>query len=213
MTLTPTMKVIAGAIVVIFGGVILSEYTSHVKADAQAAATIKAQETYQKTLQDQLATLRQQMADRDAKYNQDTAALQKRFQQAASPQQIATLISNLMGLKQPITITTPPPTPSNPNPQPVAQVPLADAPQAKQYVEMCESCKLQLAKAQDDLSNRQAQAELAQQQIASLKVQRDSAVTAAKGGNVWHRTTKALKYLGIGAVAGAAAVCGSGHCK
>lgn len=195
------------------GALLLSEYTAHVRADAQAQATIQVQATVQKGLQEQLNALQKSLADREANFQQQMRTTQGKFQQAATPSQLAELTRQLMSLKQPIEITMPAPTKENPNPQPIAQVSLSDAPQVKAYLSECETCKLQVPKLQADLADREKQAQLAQQQIDSLKTQRDAAIKEAKGGNWLHRTVKAIKYLGIGAGAGAALLCGSGHCK
>ena len=194
-------------------GVALHEHDAHIREQAVTAAVQQTQATYQKQLSDQMAEFQKEKAKRDAQYNQALGVLQKRFQQAATPQQIAELSTQVMGLKQPVTIVTPPATPTNPNPQPVAQVALSDAPFVKAYESQCETCKMALPKVQADLADREAQMKLAQQEIESIQKQRDAALTAAKGGNLWHRTVKALKYIGIGVLVGAAAVCGSQHCK
>lgn len=206
-------KVTVAVLALGLGAVVLSEYTAHVKADAEAQATIKTQAANQKVLQDQLAVLQKEIADRDAQYQADKKAQDTKFQQATSPAQIAGLVAQFMGLKQPIQIVQPAPTAANPNPAPVAQVSTLDAPQVKTYLEECESCKLQLPKLAQDNANLQAQLGVKDNTIKSVEQQRDAAITEAKGGGVWKRTKKALKYLGIGALAGAAAVCGSGHCR
>ena len=55
---------------------------------------------------------------------------------------------------------------------------------------------------------------LAQKQIDALKTERDEAVKkASQGGGFWSRVRRSVKWAAIGAGIGAAAVCGSGHCK
>lgn len=165
-----------------------------VRSDAVQAA----QATYQKQLTQQMADVQKQMADRDAAYQQQVQSLQTKLQQAATPNQIATLAAQVMGLRQPIEIKTPPATAQQPNPQPVAVVSTEDAPRVKAYISDCETCKLELPKAKADLADRQAQMALAQKQIDSLKVERDAAVKASKGGSAFQRFTRAAKFIIIG---------------
>lgn len=178
-----------------------------------AEAVAKTEAAKREQLTGQIADLQKAMADRNAVYQTEVKRLETKFQSAATPQQLAALISQVMGLKQPIQITTPPPTQQNPNPQPVATVPNVDFSQVAAYTQQCEECKLNLTKTQADLADREAQMALADKQIQSLKTERDSWQQTAKGGSWLHRTVKALKYIGIGAGIGAVALCGSGHCK
>jgi hypothetical protein len=145
------------------------------------------------------------MADRDAAYQAQLQTLNTKFSQAASPDQIAQLVTQLMGLKQPIQILTPAPTAQNPNPQPVAQVPLVDAPQAKAYLQDCEECKAARVKLQADVADREQQMAAAQKQIDSLKTERDTWEKTAKGGTKLQRIGRAMKWIGVGVVVGLAA--------
>jgi len=201
------------AAVVLVAAIGLHEHDAKVREQAVAAATEAAQATYQKQVAAEIAALERKMSDRDAAYQKEVSTLNARIQTAASPQQIAQLVSQLMGLKTPVQIVTPPATSGNPNPQPIAQVSLSEAPQVKAYVLECETCKTQLPKIQSDLADREKQIQLAKQQIESITKQRDGYRTAAKGGTLWQRTVRALEYLGIGAGVGAGLVCGSGHCR
>ncbi len=195
------------------GALAVSGYIKERERAVKAETVAETQAQVQKQLTGQIADLQKQMTDRDALYQQQLQSLQTKLGQATTPTQIAQLVSQLMGLKEPIQITTPLPTSQNPNPSPIAQISLEDAPQFKAYVQTCEECKLNLTKTQADLADRAKQAELAQQQIESIKAERDSWKVAAKGGTKWQRFKKAIKYLGIGAGIGAAALCGSGHCR
>lgn len=200
---TTYTRVAVGAVAVALGALVLSEYAAHVKADAQAEATIKVQADYQKTLQQQLADLQKQQNDRDAKYQQDKQDLQKQFQ--GSLQQVIAVIQAKAGLPVPLQVVTPPATAANPNPQPTVVVPSADLPQAKAYVQACEQCSLDRTKLQADAEDRVKQMQIAQQQIDSLKTQRDAAVKEGKGGSWVKRVGKAVEYLVIGAAVGYAA--------
>lgn len=206
-------KIAVGVMVVGLGALGLSEYTAHVKADATMQATITAQAIYQKQITSQMVEIQKQANEREASYQLQLASLKQQWQSAVTPQQIAAIVQQVMKLNAPIQFVTPPATPANPNPTPVAQIPSEDAPQVKAYVQECETCKLQVPKLQADLADREAQMALAQKQIDSLKAERDAAVKAEKGGSWLQRVGRAGKYLLIGAGAGAALLCGSGHCK
>jgi hypothetical protein len=65
---------------------------------------------------------------------------------------------------------------------------------------------VQLQTAQADLASSQKQQKLLEGQVEDLQ-------TELKGGTFWKRTKRALKWFGIGAAAGAVAICGTGHCK
>jgi hypothetical protein len=186
------LEIGAAVALVIAGALGLHFWEQKEKAIAVAEATQKAQDTLQKQFAQQVTDLQKQIADRDAQYQADRKAEDARFAQAQNPTQIAALVAQVMGLKQPITITTPPPTAANPNPAPIAQVSTLDAPQVKAYLQDCESCKLERTKMQADAADREAQAKLAQQTIDSLKKENLLLTTELKGGSVWKRVGKTL---------------------
>jgi len=207
------LEVGAIAVALLIGVVALKEHDDKVRQQAVAQAVVDTAKKDQATYAQQVSDLAKQMDARDATYQASLKSLQGQFQAAATPAQIAQLVSTLMGLKQPLTVVTPAPTAANPNPQSVVQVPQVDFPQAKSYIQDCETCKLNLSKVTADAADRQAQANLAQLQIDSLKKENTALAVEAKGGTTWHRTVKALKYIGIGAIGGAVAVCATSHCK
>lgn len=214
ITLRGKLEMVAILLLVAGAAVGFRTWLGEHDARLQAEAKSKAQEEVQRLSVEQSAALQKQIADRDAAYRTELQSLDKKFSLAANPDQIALLLSQLMGgLKQPIQIVTPPATAATPNPQPVAQVPLVDAPQVKAYFAECETCKAERVKLQADAVDRAKQAELAQKQIEALKGERDTWEKTAKGGTVLQRIGRAAKWLAIGAGAGAVAMCGSGHCK
>jgi hypothetical protein len=195
------------------GLIALHEHDAKIREQAVAQAVVDTQKQVQADADKKISDLAKQMDARDAAYKLQLETLSTRFQTAATPQQLAALATSLMGLKTPIQILSPAPTAQNPNPQPVAQISLADAPQAKAYLQDCEQCRIDRAKLTADAADRQAQANLAQLQIDSLKKENTALAVEVKGGSVLHRTIKALKYIALGAGVGAVALCGSGHCR
>ena len=187
----------------------LDEHDSRLRAEM----TVQAQKEVQQQYAGQIADLQKKIADRDSAYEEQIKSVESRFQSSTTPQQVSALVSQLMGLKQPIQVVTPAATPTNPNPSPVAGVSAIDFPQAKAYIQDCETCKLNLAKATADAADREAQAALAQKQIDSLKKENASLQTAVKGGSFFQRLGKATKYLILGGAAALVATCGTGHCK
>lgn len=148
------------------------------------------------------------------------AAVQKQFANAQTPQQIADLATQVMGLKDVIKIITPASTPQNPHPEPVAEIPLTSEAQVKAYLQQCEECKKNLAGqgkmlavVTEELKEKNTQLSAQNQKIASLTKERNAAVTSAKGGNWIKRVVHNSKVLAVGGAIAAVLLCGSGHCK
>lgn len=89
---------------------------------------------------------------------------------------------------------------------PAAQIPAADLKPLYDYVQDCRACQAQLAAARQDATDNA-------QKLAALTRERDAAITAAKGGGFWRRLRRNALWFVVGAGAGAAALCGSGHCR
>ena len=105
--------------------------------------------------------------------------------------------------------------PSTPNTaagasQSAAEIPAADLAPLYNYVQDCRACQLQLTAAKQNASDDNAK-------IHALTLERDAAVTAAKGGPFWLRLKRNAHWLAIGAAVGAvtsaAALCHTGHCR
>jgi type II secretory pathway pseudopilin PulG len=88
----------------------------------------------------------------------------------------------------------------------VAQIPVGDLKPLYDYVQDCRTCQAQLADAKQNRADDAAK-------LAAMTRERDSAITAAKGGTFWRRFRRNVEWFALGAGAGAAAVCGSGHCR
>jgi hypothetical protein len=107
------------------------------------------------------------------------------------------------------------PAPSTSNaaataPQSTAEIPAADLAPLYNYVQDCHACQLQLTAAKQNATDDAAK-------IRALTLERDAAVTAAKGGPFWLRLKRNAHWLAIGAAVGAvtstAALCHTGHCR
>lgn len=98
--------------------------------------------------------------------------------------------------------STPAARDANPSLNPIdgASMPSADLKPLFEKVQSCQSCKAQLAVAQSDLEDEKTRS-------ASLRKERDLALSSAKGGTFWHRLKQNAKWLVIGAALGAVA-CG-----
>ena len=95
-------------------------------------------------------------------------------------------------------------------PQSAAEIPVADLAPLYNYVQDCRACQLQLTAAKQNATDDAAK-------IRALTLERNAAVTAAKGGPFWLRLKRNAHWLAIGAAVGAvssaAALCHTGHCR
>ena len=193
-----------------FGRILLEEHDDKLRAQEHAAAAKKDF--------DKAADLMKQHQDADQARDEATAkqleAMQKLAAQIQTPAQIAAWIpKQIPGTPQPITISVPPATTQNPTPDAIASIPQVDLPVLRDYVEKCREDSLKLSTCDQNLASQKEQLRLAGEQLSAVERERDAYKTAMKGGTFWSRTKRAGKWLFVGAVAGAAAVCGSGHCK
>jgi len=78
---------------------------------------------------------------------------------------------------------------------PDVRVPSADLKPLFDFVQDCRACQAKLAAAQQDAQDQHTKND-------ALTKERDAAVKAAKGGSVWTRTVRAVKWVAIGFVAG-----------
>jgi hypothetical protein len=89
---------------------------------------------------------------------------------------------------------------------PSAQIPAVDLKPLFDYVQDCRSCQAQLSAAKQDSADNATK-------LAAVTRERDAALTAAKGGTFWQRLHRNALWFVIGAGAGAATLCGTGHCR
>jgi hypothetical protein len=185
----------------------------------------------QKTIADAAAS----QHDRDTLLNQTLAQIAAQKQSTATPNQILQDLPSAITLPQPITLqpsntenvgarfiapsagatsTNPQQSanaqpgadqthlPSNPTPKPSqaadAVLPAADLKPLYAFALDCKACQAKLTASQADLTDEKIK-------TAALTKERDSAVTAAKGGSALRRIARAAKWFAIGAAAGAVA--------
>ncbi len=205
MSARATVELVAGILVLVIVSLVVSSWVGAREDRVRLAATLEAQTAAQSEIKKQQADLAEQKKQAADEQTRQLAATQQQFQRAVTPEQIAALAQQIMGLKKPITIVMPAATKENPNPQAVAQVAVADAPAAKKYLDDCEICRTNLDATVKQMTFAQQQAELEKKKNESLTVERDAAIKAAKGGSVLQRVGRAAKWLAIGVAIGYAA--------
>jgi|HubBroStandDraft_1064217.scaffolds.fasta_scaffold29232_2 hypothetical protein len=89
---------------------------------------------------------------------------------------------------------------------PSAQIPAADLKPLFDFVQDCRSCQAQLAVAKQNATDNATK-------LTAVTRERDAAVATAKGGTFWQRLRRNALWFVVGAGAGTAAVCGTGHCR
>jgi hypothetical protein len=141
-----------------------------------------------------------------AEADAQVAAIQKSAAQQQTPQQIVRWLPAQIPAPAPIKIEVPQATPSQPAPPAIATVPQEDLAPLRDLIAKCQSCEVELPSLQAQLADERQKNNL-------LTGERDAALKAARGGGFFTRLKRAARWFAIGAAVGAAAVCGSGHCK
>jgi len=192
----------------------ISAREAKVKAEATQTADEKviAQNEQQRKLNDQqIQLLAAQVEQLRADQVRQLAASQAQFSRAQTPDQSAALTALLLGLKT-----------NEVKAGGTTTAPTIEAPVAKlqAYEQVCEECKIklpsltaQMAAVTSELAKEKSTNQLLASDIVQRTQERDQWKKAAKGGSFWQRFGRSLKYIAIGAGVGAAAVCGSGHCR
>jgi len=182
------------------------------------AATVSSQQTI-------IAAAEKREQDREAKLADTLKQIDELKRTVTTPQQVLrTIPQYLPPLPEPLEVltakSTPGPSgPARPSPsasgtsnesaavgsaaksseqQSTAQdvrVPSADLKPLFDYVQDCRACEAKLTAVQQDLQDERTKS-------AALTKERDAAVKAAKGGSVWTRTVRAVKWIGVGFVVG-----------
>lgn len=158
---------------------------------AQLTATLKQQG-------DVISQLQRQIGQRDAAAVEANKVVDHQVSAAKTDPQIAALITQLVGLKQPIIVQTP--ATKDGKVEPDAPSYVMTSQQGRELLDFSASCK----KCQNDLVAAQGAREDQTKQIAALTQERDVAVKAAHGGSRWQRMKRAAKWFGVGTLAGGA---------
>jgi len=151
-----------------------------------------------------LASADARQHERDAQLNQTLAALAAEKRAVVTPAQILRDLPRELPLPTPITLQAPPAAPgtsTSPDAKPAetqAVIPADDLKPLYDFTLDCKACQDKLTTAQSDLTDEKSK-------TADLTKERDEALQIARGGNAWHRITRAAKWFFIGAAAGAIA--------
>lgn len=218
MTLTMWIKVTAAivvlTVVVAIGVAWRAEMRNRDELAAELASTKQA-----------LANADARQRDRDAKLADTLAAITAQKRAVQSPVQIVAELPKQMGLPVAITLQNvprgvseaggnnqadnvgvsataserPSPDPSDLDASKVqAVIPGQGLKPLYDFALDCQACQARLAASQSDLVDEQGKTK-------ALTKERDDALRAARGGNIWRRIARASKWMLIGAAAGAVA--------
>lgn len=217
MTLRTRIEAAAAAV-----ALLLALYAWHAwRAEGRARAAAESQAaSAQKDFTQaaaRIADLKKQDAAREAVAARQIARIKALSEAAKTPAQIVKWIPTQVPLPAPVILRESNGTNGtngvgSGGPQ-YAAIPAADLDPLKDFIVQAKECAVELPAARQDLSSCQAQAKLAGEQLAAAERERDAYKTALQGGTLWRRLGHDLKVAGIGAAIGAAAVCGSGHCR
>jgi hypothetical protein len=205
---------LAGAAVAALGGAgwTFSAWKGSHDAWIQAQAKIQAQDEIIGADRQQRRQIEAEQQARDAQTARQIEAMQAEVAQVKTAAQIAAWLPKQLPTPKPVKIEVPQSTAKDPAPAAVAAIPQTDLPALRDYVESCKVCSVKLHTAQQDIADKERQLKLAGEQLAAAEKQRDAAVRAAHG-TFWERLWTRTKWFVIGAGAGAALLCGSGHCQ
>lgn len=176
-------------------------------------ATVNAQSKVIDQQKQDAAALAAEENRRDAALSTQLGAMREAAGKLQTAQQIAAWIPAQLKTPAPIAISVPPATKTNPAPPATASIPQVDLPALRDSLESCSECQTRLGVAQQDIASRDAQLKIAGEQLSAMQRERDAAMQAAKGGGFWTRLKRNSKWFAIGAGLGAAALCGTSHCK
>lgn len=208
-------KALAGAAVAALGGAGLafSSWLGAHDAWIRAQGTIQAQAQRIDQVKKRAAQIAPEQKARDEAAAAQLAAMRKEVDRLKTAEQIAAWLPKQIPMPEPVKIRVPKATKKNPAPAAVARIPRQDLPALRDYVESCKACSVELHTTRQDLAAKEQQLKLAGERLSAVEKERNAALNAAKGGGFWHRAKTAFKWFAIGAGAGAAVLCGSGHCQ
>ena len=213
MTTRVKIEVAATLVVLLIVAIVGGSWLGAREEGIRLKATLDAQQQVIAASAKQAKDLQDAEVERDKLTAANVAALQAAASRQVTPAEIATWLPKQLATPQPITFTIPTPSAQNPTPNAIASIPQADLPALRDQIEQCQVCGAKLTAAEADLGSRDQRLQLAGEELSAMTKERNAAVTAAKGGGFWSRVKRSAKWLVIGVGVGAAALCGSGHCK
>ncbi len=200
------------AIAFVGGGIAVSAWIKAHDSWVRAQATVQAQAVTMREVAREEQQVTSQEKERDTQTARVIAKMQAELERVKTPRQIAAWLPQQVPLPQAVKITVPRPSRANPKPAGVAIIPRPDLLPLRDYVESCKVCSVKLATAQEDLAAKQQELTLAGEKLSAVEKQRDAALKAARR-TFWERLLTRAKWLVVGAGAGTALLCGSGHCQ
>jgi hypothetical protein len=216
LTLTRPHLEIAGAVFAVILAIIgvrswIGEHDARLKAEVTVTADQKISDAAISNSKAQEVA----MAARDkAAADREQAMVDAIKNLKTTPQILPYVQSNLApGSATPIIVQVPAATKDDPTPPATITIAQSDLPVLRDRLSKCDTDALKVSTCAADIATKTQQLHDAGVSLSEVEGERDAYKQELAGGTKWQRTKKALKFIGIGALAGAAAVCGSGHCK
>jgi hypothetical protein len=213
MTLRTKLEALAAIVLLAAAAFIARSWLDAHDEQLRLRSTIDAQQTVIVQAQQQTQQLAAAEKQRDAQTQATLASMQQAAAKIQTPQQIAQWIPPQLATPAPITVDVPPATAANPAPDAIARIPQQDLPALRNEIESCKECSVKLAAAQQNLDGKDQQLKLAGTELSAMQRERDAALAAAKGGSLWRRAQRNLRWLAAGAAAATVALCAAHHCK
>jgi hypothetical protein len=198
MTLRAKIEGLAAICMLIAGVLIVRSYLDARADQLRLQGTIAAQQGIIASAQQQMQSLDAAAKQRDAQTQATIAAMQQAVARVQSPQQIASWIPPQLPTPAPLAVNIPSATAANPAPDAIARIPQQDLPAIRDMIESCKECSVKLSAAQQDVASKDQQLRLAGEQLSAMQRERDAALTAAKGGNLWRRIQRNALWFVIG---------------
>ena len=198
MTLRAKIEALAAICILVAGALIVRSYLDARADQLRLQATITAQQGIIASAQQQMQSLDAAAKQRDAQTQATIAAMQHAVARVQTPQQIAAWIPPQLPTPAPLAVSIPSATAANPAPDAIARIPQQDLPAIRDMIESCKECSVKLNAAQQDVASKDQQLRLAGEQLSAMQRERDAALTAAKGGNLWRRIQRNALWFFIG---------------
>jgi hypothetical protein len=205
LTLRHKLEIAGAVLALVVIGIVGGSWLGAREEGIRLKATLDAQNAV-------IADAGKREATRDAALKESLAQLEDLKKRTQTPAQVVQQLPQVLPLPQPITLNLPAavsqgdPKLAGVQPGQTATIPAADLKPLFDFAASCKECQAKVLVLQQDKADDTVK-------LVALTKERDEAVTAAKGGSKWQRIKRGAKWFGIGALGGAAALCGSGHCK